>query len=90
MHLFVDLLPSRCKTGFYSNTLYPLPLRNKDGGRVLLLNVGKKWKTKELPPENYFKTLLLFLDVAMAESKTQVSNNAPPSSLIPNIRNRSG
>jgi hypothetical protein len=54
--------------------LYPLPLRNKDGSRVLLLEVGKRWKVKEVPPDHYFRNLLLLLDVGMIEFKTQVSN----------------
>ncbi|EZA59217.1 hypothetical protein DMN91_007783 [Ooceraea biroi] len=72
-HIFVNLLPSHEKVAFCSNLLYPLPIRNKDGSRIILIMGGKKWKPKEVSLDSYFRSLLFLLFVAMTEYKTQIS-----------------
>ncbi|XP_066589162.1 alpha-tocopherol transfer protein-like isoform X2 [Prorops nasuta] len=68
-----DLLPSKERNVFCSGVLTPLPLRNGDGCRILLIESGKKWKPKEVSLDEMFKATMLSLDAAMAEPRTQVS-----------------
>lgn len=67
-----DLVPSKMRVALSSGLITPLPLRCKDGTRLLLIEAGKKWKPKELDLEQIFRTVMLSLEAASAEPKTQV------------------
>ncbi|GAB1862165.1 Alpha-tocopherol transfer protein-like [Camponotus japonicus] len=72
-HIFIDLLPSKEKTCFCANLVYPLPFRAKDGTRILLVEGGKRWNPKEVPINDFFKGLVMCLYVALGEPKTQIA-----------------
>lgn len=71
-HIFINLIPSKDNIPICSNLIYPLPLRNKEGSRTLLLEAGKKWKPKIVPFDMYFRSLLLLMIIASTEYKTQI------------------
>lgn len=71
-HIYKDLLPSTAKLALCHGLLYALPFRTNDGCRILVAEAGKRWKPKEVSPNELFKGLILNLFVAMTEPKTQV------------------
>lgn len=71
--MYDNLVPSREENIFKSNVLTVLPNRDQCGRRILLLELGKKWKHKEVSLDEVFKGCVLFLEAAMLEPETQVS-----------------
>ncbi|XP_077270722.1 alpha-tocopherol transfer protein-like isoform X2 [Temnothorax americanus] len=47
-HIYKDLLLTKEKTALCAGLIYPLPLRTKEGCRVLVIEAGKRWKPKEI------------------------------------------
>ncbi|XP_012522231.1 alpha-tocopherol transfer protein [Monomorium pharaonis] len=72
-YIYKDLLVSKEKAAICAGLIYPLPIRTKEGSRVLIVEGGKRWKPKEVPINNFFKGLLLILFLAMVECRTQVA-----------------
>ncbi|XP_053998779.1 alpha-tocopherol transfer protein-like isoform X1 [Hylaeus anthracinus] len=68
-----NLVPSNEKKTLSSEILIPLPERTSNGCRVLLINAGKKWNPKVINIDEIFRAVILSLDAAMAEPKTQIS-----------------
>ncbi|XP_076243160.1 clavesin-1 isoform X2 [Calliopsis andreniformis] len=68
-----NLLPSNEKKVLSSEILIPLPDRTPEGCRLLLINAGKKWTTKTIGIDEIFRSVMLSLDAAMSEPKTQVA-----------------
>ncbi|XP_076647670.1 alpha-tocopherol transfer protein isoform X1 [Halictus rubicundus] len=68
-----NLLPSNEKKVLSAEILIPLPDRTPNGCRVLLINAGRKWNTKEISIDEIFRSVMLSLDAAMAEPKTQIA-----------------
>ncbi|XP_031786223.1 alpha-tocopherol transfer protein isoform X1 [Nasonia vitripennis] len=68
-----NLVPRNERTVLMSGTLTPLPKRTEDGVRVILVEGGKKWKPKELTLDQMFRGVILFLEAAIAEPKSQVA-----------------
>jgi len=71
-NIYIDFLASKQKIALCAGLIYPLPLRTKEGCRVMIVEGGKRWKPKEVPINDFFKGLLLTLFVAMMEYRTQV------------------
>ncbi|XP_055848993.1 alpha-tocopherol transfer protein-like isoform X2 [Episyrphus balteatus] len=71
--IYDNLLPSREENIFKSNVLTVFPNRDQFGRRILLLELGKKWKHKEVSLDEVFKGCVLFLEAAMLEPETQVA-----------------
>jgi len=61
------------QTVFEDDLLKYLPLRSKDGQRILYLNAGKKWKPSRVSTHDIFRAIQLSLHAAMAEPMTQVN-----------------
>ncbi|CAD6999204.1 unnamed protein product [Ceratitis capitata] len=55
------------------NILTVFPNRDQCGRRVLVLELGKRWKHKEVTLDEVFKGAVLFLEAAMLEPETQIS-----------------
>ncbi|XP_050453204.1 alpha-tocopherol transfer protein-like [Cataglyphis hispanica] len=72
-HMYANLLPSKEKTAFYANLVYPLPLRAKDGSRIIIIEAGKRWNPKEVSVNLFFKGLIMLLYLALAEPRTQIA-----------------
>ncbi|KMQ95843.1 alpha-tocopherol transfer [Lasius niger] len=72
-HIYTDLLPSKEKVALFANLVYPLPLRAKDGSRILIVEGGKRWNPKEVPLNAFFKGMIMMMYIAMGEPKTQIA-----------------
>ncbi|XP_076375368.1 alpha-tocopherol transfer protein isoform X1 [Megalopta genalis] len=68
-----NLTPNNEKKVLSSEILIPLPERTTQGCRVLLINAGKKWNPKQISIDEIFRGVMLSLDAAMAEPKTQIA-----------------
>lgn len=68
-----NLLPSVDRKVLSSEIVIPLPERTKDGCRLLVVNAGKKWNPKNICTDEIFRAVMLSLDAAMAEPKTQIA-----------------
>ena len=66
------LLPKSEKTLLTSGILTLLPERSK-GCRILIIESGKKWNPKVVSLEQIFRGVMLALEAAMSEPKTQVN-----------------
>ncbi|XP_013201284.1 alpha-tocopherol transfer protein-like isoform X1 [Amyelois transitella] len=66
------LVPSKETNIFNQNILTVLPTRDQHGRRVLVLELGKKWKHNKCSLDEVFKGCVLFLEAAMLEPETQI------------------
>ncbi|CRL01304.1 CLUMA_CG014293, isoform C [Clunio marinus] len=71
--VYYGLMPSKEENIFKANILTVFPQRDQLGRRILLLELGKKWKHKEVSLDEVFKGCVLFLEAAMLEPETQVN-----------------
>ncbi|XP_018897662.1 alpha-tocopherol transfer protein isoform X2 [Bemisia tabaci] len=71
--VYDGLKPSTERNVFEQNILTVLPERDQDGRRVLILELGKKWKPKKCSLDEVFKGAVLFLEAAMMEPASQVA-----------------
>jgi hypothetical protein len=69
---YYGLMPSKEANVFNHNILAVFPNRDQKGRRILLLELGKQWKHKEVTLDEVFKGCVLFLEAAMLEPETQV------------------
>ncbi|XP_076270366.1 alpha-tocopherol transfer protein-like isoform X3 [Rhynchophorus ferrugineus] len=70
--LYDGLLPSKERNIFEQNILTVQPNRDQLGRRILVIELGKKWKTSEVSLDEVFKGCVLFLEAAMLEQESQV------------------
>ncbi|CAB3230633.1 unnamed protein product [Arctia plantaginis] len=70
--LYDGLIPSKETNIFNQNVLTVLPTRDQHGRRVLVLELGKKWKPSKCSLDEFFKGCVLFLEAAMLEPETQI------------------
>uniref|UniRef100_A0A1E1WLD7 CRAL-TRIO domain-containing protein n=1 Tax=Pectinophora gossypiella TaxID=13191 RepID=A0A1E1WLD7_PECGO len=66
------LIPSREQNVFNQNILTVLPTRDQLGRRILVLELGKKWKHNKCSLDEVFKGCVLFLEAAMLEPESQI------------------
>ncbi|XP_077300126.1 clavesin-1 isoform X2 [Arctopsyche grandis] len=71
--MYRNLLPSREQNIFNHNILTVMPNRDQYGRRMLLIELGKKWKHNKCSLDEVFKGCVLFLEAAMLEPETQVA-----------------
>ncbi|XP_021922035.1 alpha-tocopherol transfer protein-like isoform X2 [Zootermopsis nevadensis] len=67
------LVPSKNKNIFDHNILTVLPYRDQFGRRILILELGKKWKHNKVSLDEVYRGCVLFLECAMLEPETQVA-----------------
>lgn len=70
--MYDGLTPSKESNIFSQNILTVFPQRDQLGRRILLLELGKRWKHKEVTLDEVFKGCVIFLEAAMLEPETQV------------------
>lgn len=58
---------------FEDDLIKYLPLRDKDGRRILYIQSGKKWNPQNVSTHDLFRAMQLSLQAAMAEPMTQVN-----------------
>ncbi|XP_046427080.1 alpha-tocopherol transfer protein-like isoform X1 [Neodiprion fabricii] len=71
-HICDGLVPSNQRKILESGIITPLPRRCGDGARLMLLEGGKRWKPREITLDEILQGIMLALEAAMAEPKTQV------------------
>ncbi|KAG8309705.1 hypothetical protein J6590_078500 [Homalodisca vitripennis] len=72
---FMNLLPSRDKNVFEQCLLTVLPNRDQHGSRILMIEAGDKWKPKEVSLTELLRGVLLVLEAAILEPRTQISGS---------------
>ncbi|XP_069698213.1 clavesin-1 isoform X2 [Periplaneta americana] len=72
-NLYDGLVPTKNKNIFDHNILTVLPNRDQFGRRVLILELGKKWKHNKVSLDEVYKGCVLFLEIAMLEPETQAT-----------------
>ncbi|XP_043527062.1 alpha-tocopherol transfer protein-like isoform X1 [Frieseomelitta varia] len=71
--IYNDLRPSREKNIFEQNILVVLPLRDQYGRRMLVIEIGKRWKHNKCSLDEIFKGCVFFLEAAILEPATQIA-----------------
>lgn len=69
---YEGLMPSKEQNIFIQNILTVLPNRDQLGRRILVIELGRKWKTNKCSLDEVFKGCVLFLEAAMLEPETQI------------------
>ncbi|CAK9814962.1 Alpha-tocopherol transfer protein-like [Anthophora plagiata] len=72
-NVYKDLKPSREKNIFEQNILQVLPNRDQHGRRLLIIELGKKWKHNKCSLDEVFKGCVLYVEAAMLEPATQIA-----------------
>ncbi|XP_043264961.1 alpha-tocopherol transfer protein-like isoform X2 [Colletes gigas] len=72
-NVYDGLKPSHEKNIFEQNILTVLPNRDQHGRRVLIMELGKKWKHTKCNLDEVFKGCVLYLEAAMLEPSTQIA-----------------
>ncbi|XP_074039643.1 alpha-tocopherol transfer protein-like isoform X2 [Leptinotarsa decemlineata] len=70
--IYDGLMPSKERNVFLQDILTVQPNRDQLGRRMLIIELGKKWKCSEVSLDEVFKGVVLFLEAAMLEPETQV------------------
>jgi hypothetical protein len=71
--IYKDLTPKNAKNIFDHDILQVLPKRDENGCRILVIELGKKWKHKKCSLDDVYKGAVLFLEAAIMEPATQIS-----------------
>ncbi|PSN38171.1 hypothetical protein C0J52_14551 [Blattella germanica] len=66
-----DLTPSKIKNPILQDVLTVLPLRSQNGRRIFVVEVGK-WNVKKVSLDELFKCILLLVEIAITEDRTQI------------------
>ncbi|XP_072758684.1 alpha-tocopherol transfer protein-like isoform X2 [Anoplolepis gracilipes] len=72
-NIYDNLKPSREKNIFDQNILTVLPVRDQHGRRILIIELGKKWKHNKCSLDEIYKGCVLYLEAAMLEPSTQIA-----------------
>ncbi|KAG7207506.1 hypothetical protein KM043_009138 [Ampulex compressa] len=73
MNVYDDLKPSKERNIFEQNILTVLPNRDQHGRRILIIELGKKWKHNKCNLDEVFKGCVLYLEAAMLEPSSQIA-----------------
>ncbi|XP_020286473.1 alpha-tocopherol transfer protein-like isoform X2 [Pseudomyrmex gracilis] len=71
--IYENLKPSNERNVFEQNILTVLPNRDQHGRRVLILELGKKWKHNKCSLDEIYKGCVLYLEAAMLEPTSQIA-----------------
>ncbi|KAF5300286.1 hypothetical protein FQA39_LY11143 [Lamprigera yunnana] len=71
--VYDGLVPSQEANIFNHDILTVQPNRDQFGRRVLIIELGKKWKHKQCSLDDVFKGCVIFLEAAAIEPNTQVA-----------------
>ncbi|XP_003427228.1 clavesin-2 isoform X2 [Nasonia vitripennis] len=72
-NVYESLKPSNEGNIFAHNILTVLPNRDQHGRRILIIELGKKWKHNEVTLDEVFKGCVLYLEAAMLEPTSQIA-----------------
>lgn len=68
-----NLVPATVQHVYDEGLLYFQPLRDQNGCRILILEVGKKWKPSKVSLNDLFRALQVALEAGMDEPRTQLN-----------------
>ncbi|KAF2904399.1 hypothetical protein ILUMI_01776 [Ignelater luminosus] len=68
-----DLIPANVRHVFEQDIIKFLPNRCQGGTRIMLIHSGAKWNPKVIALSDLFRTVMMALEIAMIEPKTQVA-----------------
>lgn len=68
-----NLVPATVQHVYDEGLLYFQPLRDQNGCRILVLEVGKKWKPSKVSLDDLFRALQVALEAGMDEPRTQLN-----------------
>ncbi|XP_055636877.1 alpha-tocopherol transfer protein-like [Toxorhynchites rutilus septentrionalis] len=68
-----NLFPSTVKHVYAEGLLFFQPLRDQNGCRILIMEVGKKWKPSKVPLVDLFRAMQIALEAGMDEPRTQLN-----------------
>lgn len=71
-HIVENLTPMAIKKAMCADIIIPLPHRCKHGGRIVVIHGGYKWKPKEVSLNDMFRSVMVILEGALLEPKTQI------------------
>ncbi|XP_043466272.1 alpha-tocopherol transfer protein-like isoform X2 [Leptopilina heterotoma] len=72
-NVYLGLKPSNERNIFEHNILTVLPNRDQHGRRILIIELGKKWKHNKCSLDEVFKGCVLYLEAAMLEPTSQIA-----------------
>lgn len=72
-NVYKGLKPSKEKNIFEHNILTVLPNRDQHGRRILIIELGKKWKHNKCSLDEVYKGCVLYLEAAILEPSTQIA-----------------
>ena len=72
-YIYADLKPSNERNIFEQDILNIVPNRDQCGRRILILEVGKKWKINKCSINEICKGCILHMEAAMMEPTTQIT-----------------
>lgn len=71
--IYKELTPKSTKNVFDHDILHVLPKRDQGGRRILVIELGKKWKHKKCTLDEVYRGAVIFLEAAIMEPATQVA-----------------
>ncbi|XP_018569344.1 alpha-tocopherol transfer protein-like [Anoplophora glabripennis] len=69
----INITPQCVRKVFDDQVFSFLPTRTSSGCRVMVINSGAKWNPKEVKLEDMFKAVMVTIEIAMLEPKTQLA-----------------
>lgn len=72
-NIYNNLQPSKEKNIFDQDILTVMPNRDQHGRRMLIIELGKKWKHNKCSLDEVYKGCVLYLEAAMLEQHTQIA-----------------
>nr|XP_019932619.2 alpha-tocopherol transfer protein-like [Aedes albopictus]XP_029719838.1 alpha-tocopherol transfer protein-like [Aedes albopictus]XP_029719987.1 alpha-tocopherol transfer protein-like [Aedes albopictus] len=68
-----ELLPSTVQHVYDEDLLHFQPLRDQNGCRILVMQVGRKWKPSKVSLNDLFRAMQVALEAGMTEPRTQLN-----------------
>ena len=72
-NVYDNLKPSKEKNIFEQNILTALPNRDQHSRRIVIIELGKKWKHNKCSLDEIYKGCVLYLEAAIMEPSTQIA-----------------
>ncbi|XP_030752415.1 alpha-tocopherol transfer protein-like [Sitophilus oryzae] len=67
-----NVTPEGVRHVFDNEVFVMMPTRSRTGGRIMIVNAGSKWNPKVVSLEDMFRSVMVAIEIAMMEPKTQV------------------
>jgi hypothetical protein len=68
----LNVTPNNVRHVFDTEVFVFLPTRTPSGSRIVIINPGTKWNPKLVSVQDIFKAIMVAIEIAMMEPKTQV------------------